>query len=55
MFVCVSAPEAIITSGMMWCDMDPMQLIKQVLQPYMVTVVVIVNGRGLGIGTRHTH
>ena len=33
--VCVSAPEAIKTSqssGVMWCDMDSIRLVKQVLQ-----------------------
>ena len=29
--VCVSAPRLLITSGMMWCDMDSIQLVKQVL------------------------
>ena len=31
-FVHVSAPRLLITSGMMWCDMDPIRLVKQVLQ-----------------------
>ena len=53
-FVC-PPPRLLITSGMMWRDMDPMRLVKQVLQLYMATVVVIVNGRVLGIGTRRTH
>ena len=30
--VCVSAPRLLITSGVMWCDMDPIRLVKQVLQ-----------------------
>ena len=30
-FVCVSAPKLLITSGVMWCDMDPIPLVKQVL------------------------
>ena len=54
--VCVSAPEAIlITSGMMWRDMDPMRFVKQVLQLCMATVVTIVNGCVLGIGMHRTH
>ena len=53
-FVC-QPPMLLITSGVMWRDMDPMRLVKQVLQLYMATVVIIVNGRGLGIGTRCTH
>ena len=54
-FVCVSASETINTSGVMWRDIDPIRLVKQFLQLYMATVVIIVNGRGLGIGTRCTH
>ena len=54
--MCVCPPlRLLITSGVMRCDMDPMRLVKQVLQLYMVTVVVIINGRVLGIGTRRTH
>ena len=60
--VCVSAPRLLITSGRMWRDMDPIRLVKQVLQSlygncsrYMETVVVIINERGLGIDTRHSH
>ena len=58
--VCVSAPRLLITRGVMWHDMDPMQLVKQVLQLlygncYMATVVVIVKGGGLGVGTCHRH
>ena len=54
--VCMCMPQRLlITSGVMWRDMDPMRLVKQVLQLYMATVVVIINGRGLGIDTRHTH
>ena len=49
MCVCVCIRR--ITSGVM----DTIRLVKQVLQLYMATVVVIVNGHGLGIGTRHTY
>ena len=56
MCLCVCPPpRLLITSGVIWSDMDPMRLVKQVLQPYMATVVVIVDGRILGIGTRRTH
>ena len=48
-------PPRLLTSGVMWRDMDPMRLVKQVLQLYMATVVAIVNGCVLGIGTRRTH
>ena len=56
LFVCPS-PRLLITSGMMWGDMDLIRLVKQVLQllDYMATVVIIVNGRSLGIGTRRRH
>ena len=30
--VCVSTPRLLITSGMMWCDMDSIRLVKQILQ-----------------------
>ena len=53
--VCMSTPEAINTSGMMWHDMYPIRLIKQVYSCYMATVVVMVNGHGLGIGTCCRH
>ena len=46
--VCVSAPEAIITSGMIW---NPYDWLNKLYSCYMATVVVIVNGRSLGIGT----
>ena len=48
-------PRLLITSGVMWCNLDPMRLVKQVLSCYMATVVIIVNGRGIGIGMRRTH
>ena len=44
-----------MTSGVMWCDIDSTRLVKQVLNCYMAIVVVIVNGRGLGIDTRHRY
>ena len=50
-FVCVFTLEAI---NNWWRDMDPIRLVKQVLQLYMATVVIIVNERGLGIGMRLT-
>ena len=33
----------------------PIRLVKQVLQLYMATVVIIVNGRSLRIGMGHIH
>ena len=58
MCVCVCVcppPRLLITNDVIWHDIDPIRLVKQALQLYMATVVVIVNGRGLGIGTRRTH
>ena len=31
-YVCVSAPMALITSGVIWCDVGRVQLVKQVLR-----------------------
>ena len=46
-FVCVCLPlRLLITSGVMWRDMDPMRLVKQFYSGHMVAEVVIVNGRG---------
>ena len=46
--MCV-CPSLLIASGIMWCDMDLIRLVKQ------LTAVIIVKGRGLGIGTRCRH
>ena len=52
MCVCVHpCPRLLITSGMMWRDMDIIQLDKQFYSCYMAIVAVIVNGCGLGIDT----
>ena len=55
-FVCVCPPpRLLITSGVMWCDIDSRHWLNKFYSCYMATVVVIVNGRGLGIDTRHRH
>ena len=55
-FLCVCPPlRLLLTSGVMWCDMDPIILVKQVLQLLHGNVVVIANGRGLGIGMHRRH
>ena len=46
--VCLSL-RLLITSGMMWSDMDPIWLVKQVLQLFMAAVVIIVNRCGLSM------
>ena len=53
--VCVPPrPRLLMTSDVMWCDMDLIRLVKlnKFYSCYMATVVVVVNGHGLGIGTR---
>ena len=51
--VCVCpTPEAINNQ---WCDVDLTQLVNEFYSCYMATVVVIINGHGLDIGTRHRH
>ena len=53
--VCVCpSPRLLITSGVMCRDIDSIQLVKQ-YSCYMAIVVIIINGRGLSIGTRHRH
>ena len=50
--VCVSAPRLLITCGMIW---TPYNWLNKFYSHYMEIVVVIVNGRGLGIDTCHSH
>ena len=45
-------PRLLITSGVIWTSYD---WLNKFYSCYMATVVVIVNGRGLGIGTRRRH
>ena len=53
MCVCVCPrPRLFITSGVLW---TPYVWLNKFYSCYMATVVVIVNGRGLGIVTHHTH
>ena len=39
-----------ITSGMMWCEIDLIRLVNQVYNCYIATILVVINGCGLGIG-----
>ena len=48
----MSAPEAINNSGVIWTSYD---LLNKLYSCYMATVVVIVNGRGLGISAGHRY
>ena len=51
--VCVCPPpRLLLTSGVMW---RPYDWLNKFYSCYMTFVVVIVNGRGLGIATRHRH
>ena len=63
-FVCVCVcvcmcvcppPRLLITSNVMWHDMDPIRLLNKFYNCYMATIVVIVNGHGLSIDTRHRY
>ena len=50
--VCVCLPpKLLITSGVIWHDMNPYDLLNKLYSCYniMVTVVSIINGNGFGI------
>ena len=51
--LCVCPPlRLVITSGIIWTSYD---WLNKFYSCYMATVVVIVNGRDLGIDTHHRH
>ena len=50
-FVC-PPPRLLITSSVIW---TPYEWLKKFYSCYMATVVIIINGRGLGIGTHGRH
>ena len=53
MHVCVCPrPRLLITSGVIWTSYN---WLNKFYSCYMVTVVIIVNGRGLSIGMRRRH
>ena len=53
LYACVCPPpRLLITSGVIW---TPYDWLNKFYSRYMEIVVVIVNGRGLGIDTRHSH
>ena len=59
-YVCVSTLKAIVVNGgMMWCNYAVIWTtgiwLNQFYSSYMATVVIIINGRGLGIVTYCTH
>ena len=56
--VCVRAcvflpPRLLITSGMMWCDIDPYGWLNKFYSCCIATVAHMLNERGLGIDMRH--
>ena len=51
--LCVCLPlKLLITTGVMWCDMDPYDWLNKFYSCYMATVVGIINGHVLGIDMR---
>ena len=51
--VCVHPRRLLITSGVIWLDMDTILLAKQVLQFHIISVVIITSGSGLIIEVHH--
>ena len=49
-YVCVSPPRLLITSGMVWCDID---LLSKFHGFYIGAVVGIFRGHGLSFHPRH--
>ena len=50
--VCVcSPPRLLITSGAMWCDIDPYDWLNKFYDFYMAVVVGISSGRDVSIYT----
>ena len=49
--VCVSALRLLITSGVMWCDIDPIRSLNKFYDFYMAVVVGISSGRDVSIYT----
>ena len=50
MHVCVyPPPRLLITSGMMWCDIDPYNWLNTFYDYYMAVVVGISSGRDVSI------
>ena len=45
-------PRLLITSGMMWCDIDPYDWLNKFYGFYMATVVGIISGNDVGMHTR---
>ena len=55
-FVCVyPPPKLLIASGVTGVIWTPYDWLNKFYSRYMAVVVIIVNGRGLGIDMRHSH
>ena len=54
-YVCVCPhPRLLLTSGVMWCDMDlSYYWLNKFYSCYMATIAIIVDGRSLGIDMHH--
>ena len=52
-FLCVSVPRLLITSGLMWHDINPYDWLNKFYNCYMAVIVCIVNGHSLGIDMCH--
>ena len=54
--VCVPTPRLLITSGdVVWYGLHMIAWLNKLYSCYIATVVIIINGPGLGIGTHHRH
>ena len=52
MCVCVSVcpcSRLLITTVVMWCDIDPIHMVNKFYSCFMATVVLIINGHGLAL------
>ena len=50
--VCVSAPRLLITSGVIWCDIDPYDWLNKLYGFYMAAVVNVGSGCDVSIHIR---
>ena len=53
LFVCVSTPRLLITSGMMRCNIHPYHWFNKLYGFYTAAVVGIISGHSLNIHTCH--
>ena len=48
-------PRLLIISGMIWHEMDLYDWLNKFYRCYIAVIVIIINGRGLGIDTHHRY